>query len=122
MHSADEIVPEWQRLEAGDVLRSREDRPGMQVEIIEPERILSSRSEAGDWVWTFALAPQDGSTRLVSRNRIVTTGGSAGRRLGMLVMEPGSLVLERKMLLGIKRRAERLAVEQASELRRRESR
>jgi hypothetical protein len=27
----------------------------------------------------------------------------------MLVMEPGSLVMERKMLLGIKERAERLA-------------
>ena len=122
MHSADQIVPEWQRLEAGDVLRSHEDRPGMRVEIIEPERILSSRSEAGDWVWTFALAPQDGSTRLVSRNRIAAAGAAAGQRLGMLVMEPGSLVMERKMLLGIKRRAERLAEELASELRRHESR
>ena len=122
MHSADEIVPEWQRLEAGDVLRSREGRPGMRVEIIEPERILSSRSEAGDWVWTFALVPRDGSTRLVSRNRIAMTGAAAGQWLGMLVMEPGSLVMERKMLLGIKRRAERLAVDRASELRDRESR
>ena len=122
MHSADEIVPEWQRLEAGDVLRSREGRPGMRVEIIEPERILSSRSEAGDWVWTFALVPRDGSTRLVSRNRIAMTGAAAGQWLGMLVMEPGSLVMERKMLLGIKRRAERLAVERASGLRDHESR
>ena len=37
-------------------------------------------------------------------------------------MEPGSLVMERKMLLGIKRRAERLVVEQASEPRPDESR
>ncbi len=29
-------------------------------------------------------------------------------------MEPGSLVMERKMLLGIKERAERLAAERAS--------
>ena len=29
-----------------------------------------------------------------------------GRRFGMLVMEPGSLVMERKTLLGIKDRAE----------------
>jgi hypothetical protein len=88
----------------------------MRVEIIEPERILSSRSEAGDWVWTFALVPRDGSTRLVSRNRIAMTGAAAGQWLGMLVVEPGSLVMERKMLLGIKRRAERLAVERASGL------
>jgi hypothetical protein len=111
MHSADRIVPEWQRLAVGDVMRSREDRPGMRVEILEPERVLSLRSEAGDWVWIFVLAPGDGSTRLISRNRIAMKGAAAGQRLGMLVMEPGSLVMERKMLLGIKARAERLAGE-----------
>jgi hypothetical protein len=114
MHSADRIVAEWQRLEVGDVLRSREGRPGMRVEILEPERILSNRSEAGDWVWTFMLVPENGSTRLISRNRIAMKGSSAGQRLGMLIMEPGSLVMERKMLRGIKTRAEQLAVEQSS--------
>jgi hypothetical protein len=117
MHSTDRIVPEWQQLEVGDLLRSREGRPGIRVEILEPERVLSNRSEAGDWVWTFALVPENGSTRLISRNRIAMKGAAAGQRLGMLVMEPGSLVMERKMLLGIKRRAERLAAEQASQRR-----
>jgi hypothetical protein len=106
MHSADRIVPEWQHLEVGDVLRSREGRPGMRVEILDPERVLCNRSEAGDWVWTFALVPDNGRTRLLSRNRIAIKGAAAGQRLGMLVMEPGSLVMERKMLLGIKQRAE----------------
>jgi hypothetical protein len=32
----------------------------------------------------------------------------------MIPMEPGSLVMERKMLRGIKQRAERLAAEEAS--------
>ena len=107
MHSADRIHAEWQDLEVGDVLRSRDDRPGMRVEILDPERTLSNRSEAGDWVWTFVLVPENGSTRLISRNRIAMKGAAAGQRLGMLVMEPGSLVMERKMLLGIKERAER---------------
>jgi hypothetical protein len=109
LHSADRIHPEWQDLKVGDVLRSGEDGPAMRVEILEPERTLSNRSEAGDWVWTFALVPENGTTRLISRNRIAMTGAAAGQRLGMLVMEPGSLVMERKMLLGIKERAERLA-------------
>jgi hypothetical protein len=110
MHSTDRIHAEWQKLDVGDVLRSRPDRPGMRVELLEPERVLSTCSETGDWVWTFALEEQpDGSTRLLSRNRIAMTGSSAGQRLGMLVMEPGSLVMERKMLLGIKERAERPA-------------
>jgi hypothetical protein len=111
MHSADRIVPEWQQLSVGDVLRPPKGGPGMRVEVLEPERVLSNRSEAGDWVWTFALEPRNGSTRLISRNRIAVKGASAGQRLGMLVMEPGSLVMERKMLLGIKERAERLAAE-----------
>jgi hypothetical protein len=111
MHSADRIVPEWQHLEVGDVLRAKPDGAGMRVELLEPERVLSLRSEAGDWVWTFALDDQDGAARLLSRNRIAMKGASAGQRLGMLAMEPGSLVMERKMLLGIKQRAERAASE-----------
>jgi hypothetical protein len=107
MHSADQIHAEWQDLKVGDVLRSREDRPGMRVEILDRARTLSNRSEAGDWVWTFVLVPENGSTRLISRNRIAMKGAAAGQRLGMLVMEPGSLVMERKMLLEIKQRAER---------------
>ena len=113
MHSADRIVPEWQQLDVGDVLRNKEGELGMRVEILEPERVLSSRSEAGDWVWTFVLEPRNGSTRLISRNRISMGGAAAGQRLGMLLMEPGSLVMERKMLLGIKQRAERLARERS---------
>jgi hypothetical protein len=107
MHSADRIHPEWQQLAVGDVLRSGPDRPGMRVEVLEPERALTTRSEAGDWVWTFALAPDASGTRLISRNRISMRGAAAGQQLGMLVMEPGSLIMERKMLLGIKQRAER---------------
>lgn len=109
MHSSDRVHQEWQELEVGDVMRSAGGKLGMRVEVLEPERVLSRRSEAGDWVWTFALVPEQGSTRLISRNRIAMTGATAGQRLGMLVMEPGSLVMERKMLLGIKQRAERLS-------------
>src|SRR5215216_6316386 len=114
MHSADRIHAEWQGLEVGGVLRSGEGRPGMRVEILEPERAIVNRSEAGDWVWAFVLVPENGSTRLISRNRISMKGAAAGQRLGMLVMEPGPLVMERKMLLGIKRRAERLVAQQSS--------
>jgi hypothetical protein len=35
------------------------------------------------------------AARLISRNRIAMKGAAAGQRLGMLVMEPGSLVMER---------------------------
>ena len=107
LHSVDRIVPELQHLAVGDLLPMRPGDPGMRVEMLEPERALSVRSEGSKWVWTFALVEKDGATRLISRNRIAI-GASLGERLVMLLMEPGSLVMERKMLLGIKQRAERL--------------
>jgi hypothetical protein len=110
MHSADEILPEFQGLAEGDVLPLGRSGPGMRVEILRPERFLAFRLETGTWVWIFGLYREDGSTRLVSRNRIsAPRAGVLGRLFNTLFMEPGSLVMERKMLIGIKERAERLA-------------
>ena len=53
------------------------------------------------------LEQRNGSTRLISRNRFRLR--TLGARLGMIPMEPASLVMERKMLRGVKERAERLA-------------
>ena len=112
MHSAAEILPRFQGLKLGDELPLGPGRPKMRVEVFEPERALSFRFGDQNWVWTFALLPADGRTRLLSRNRIAAPHASAFTRLfNLLVMEPGSLVMERKMLLGIKERAERLAGE-----------
>jgi hypothetical protein len=108
MHSAERINPEWQNLAVGDVIPGRESLQGMRVEVLDPERALVSRSEDGTWVWAFVLEDLGGRTRLLSRNRIAMPDPSLGDRIGMAVMEPGSLVMERKMLHGIKERAERL--------------
>jgi hypothetical protein len=70
--------------------------------------VLAWRSEDGNWVWTFVLLDQNGTTRLISRNRFRLPTLMA--RIGMVPMEAGSLVMERKMLGGIKQRAERLIV------------
>ena len=77
----------------------------MRLERIEPEHVLAWRSAEGNWVWTFVLEGRNGSTRLISRNRFRLP--SLAARLGMVPMEPASLVMERKMLRGIKQRAER---------------
>ena len=81
----------------------------MRVDLLEAERTLVTRSEDGTWVWAFVLDDLGGRTRLLSRNRIAMQDPSLGDRIGMAVMEPGSLVMERKMLRGIKERAERMA-------------
>ena len=104
MHSVDRVLPEFQHPQIGDTIGYGPNR--MRLERVDPERVLAWRSEDGNWVWTFVLEGRGNSTRLISRNRFrlptLTT------RLGMLPMEPASLVMERKMLRGIKERAERL--------------
>ena len=105
MHSLDHVLSEFQHPEVGDAIGLGSNR--MRLERVEPERVLAWRSEDGNWVWTFVLSERDGATRLISRNRFRLPTLRA--RIGMLPMEPASLVMERKMLLGIKVRAERLA-------------
>ena len=105
MHSVDRVLPEFQHPEVGDTIGLGSNR--MQLERVEPKRVLAWRSEDGNWVWTFVLAESDGTTRLISRNRFRLPTLAA--RIGMLPMEPGSLLMERQMLRGIKERAERLS-------------
>jgi hypothetical protein len=107
MHSVDRILPEFQEPQIGDTIGYGSNR--MRVERVEPERVLARRSQDGNWVWAFVLYEREGSTRLISRNRFRTP--TLASRLGMLPMEPASLVMERKMLQGIKDRAERLAAQ-----------
>src|SRR3954452_6326619 len=105
MHSVDRVLPEYQHPRIGDTIALGSNR--MRIERVDPERVLAWRSDDGTWVWTFVVEERDGRTRLISRNRFRLA--SLVARIGMLPMEPGSLVMERKMLLGIKQRGERLA-------------
>ncbi len=103
MHSADTVLPAFQHPELGDTIEYGSNR--MRIERLEPERVLAWRSEDGNWVWSFVLVEHDEKTRLISRNRFRLPTLAA--RIAMLPMEPASLLMERKMLLGIKRRAEK---------------
>jgi hypothetical protein len=104
MHSVSRVLPEFQHPEVGDTIGLGENR--MRLERVDPEHALAWRSEDGNWVWSFGLCDYGDVTRLISRNRFRLPTVRA--RIAMLPMELGSLVMERKMLLGIKRRAERL--------------
>ena len=110
MHSTDGVLAEFQHPKVGETFSLGSNR--MRMERVESERVLAWRSEDANWVWTFVLEPRDGGTRLISRNRFRLPKLVA--RIGMLPMEPGSLVMERKMLRGIKQRAEHLGSETLS--------
>jgi hypothetical protein len=108
MHSADRVLPEYQHPEIGDGFGYGGNR--MSFALVEPEHALATQSADGNWVWTFVLEEQADGTRLISRNRFRLR--KLNDKIGMIPMEPGSVIMERKMLLGIKQRAERLAAEQ----------
>jgi hypothetical protein len=110
MHSVDRVLPEFQHPEVGEGFGLGGNK--MSFALVEPEHVLATRCADGNWVWTFILREQDGRTRLISRNRFRLP--RLRDRLGMIPMEPGSLVMERKMLLGIKERAEKLRAADAS--------
>jgi hypothetical protein len=103
--SADTIVEAFQDLQVGDRILMVPDM-GPEVRAIDPGHHLVS-GDADGGVWCLALYPEaDGQrTRLVSRWR-------AGWQLTwatafwLLIADPGAFIMERKMLRGIKRRAE----------------
>jgi hypothetical protein len=105
MHSVDRVLPEFQNPQTGDTIDLGSNR--MRLELVEPRHALAWRSEDGNWVWSFVLADRDGSTRLISRNRFRLP--SLAARIAMVPMEPGSLVMERRMLREVKRLSEALA-------------
>jgi hypothetical protein len=111
IHSSDRVVPEWQQLGVGDEVRLAP-TAGLKVAILEPRRALVlegalpiARRPPFDSTWAFILREQpDGTTRLLSRERY-----GYRRWWAPFVVEPTqaiSFVMSRKMLLGIRDRAE----------------
>jgi hypothetical protein len=101
--SADRIVPELQNLCIGDQVLMAPDM-GPSVHMIEPNRHLLCGGERD--TWSLGLYPLDERrTRLVSRWR-ERWPRTAATIFWLLISEPGSFIMERKMLLGIKARAE----------------
>jgi hypothetical protein len=109
--SAETVLPEHQHLTLGDfipaappdVLGGRvADATRWKVLAIEPYRALVLQG------WgAFVLEPLgEGATRLIVRSR---GPGAWGRLSHYLFWEPAHFVMERRMLVGIKERAERLA-------------
>lgn len=120
IHSADDIVDDWQELRVGDIVRAdRAGTGGWYVVALQPSEALVlkvadiaagrplRRDEQLKWefLWTFALRPApEGGTRLLVRERIAF--GSALTRALMAPIGLVSFVMSRRMMLGIKARAE----------------
>ena len=107
--SATRILPEFQHLAVGDQIPLGRG-PSWPVAAIEPSRalVLDMRNMGGvDWVWQFGLYTVDEKrTRLVSRSRVRPR--TVWARLFTHVIEPAGFLMTRRMLLGLKQRAETL--------------
>ncbi len=107
--SATRILPAFQHLAVGDEIPLGRG-PAWPVAVMEPRRalVLDMRNMGGiDWVWQFGLYPVDQTrTLLVSRSRVHAR--TVWARLLTSAIEPAGFVMTRRMLLGLKQRAERL--------------
>ena len=120
VHSTNEIRPEWQNLAEGDFIRFTptdyfmHPGPGAYIVSMQPAQVMVAcfgmENEYPDpctSTWQFVLQEQPGgATRLIIRTRSVDSPGFAGQagRLFNLV----SFAMERKMMLGIRQRAENM--------------
>jgi len=116
--SATVILPEFQNLAVGDEIPLGRG-PSWPVAVIEPNRalVLDMRNLGGfDWVWQFGLyAIDENRTKLVSRSCVRTRTVSA--LLATYAIEPAGFVMTRRMLLGLKKRAEALHAASTGETR-----
>jgi len=116
--SATRILPEFQHLAVGDRIPLGRG-PHWPVAIVEPNQalVLDMRNMGGlDWVWQFGLYPIDETrTRFVSRSRI--RAHVLWVRLLTHAIEPAGFLMTRRMLLGLKQRAETLRMAEAGETR-----
>lgn len=122
--SAERVLPQLQDLEVGDVVEIAPDM-GYNIVEIQPEHALvlhiavetdsfrpfDPREETpanhfnSSWTWFLEERATD-VTRLIVRIRVGYSPGLANALMVHGVMEPGSFVMERRTLLGIKRRVE----------------
>jgi hypothetical protein len=102
--SATSIHPDWQHMSAGDVIAMTPSL-GFTVRHVEPGMSIVSQSPDGT-TWCLHLTPDGAGCRLVSRFRVPHHRRSFAAAAWSLIADPGSFVMERRMLLGIKQRAE----------------
>ena len=115
IHSADAINAAWQHLQVGDEVRLAPEF-ALNVAVVKPPLTLVLRggvlpgsvTAPYDFSWTFDLVPVSGTTtRLVVRERYAYTRWWA--RLVVEPVTPVSFFMSRRMLRGIRGRAEQHA-------------
>lgn len=123
MRNADRILPNLEDRKVGDtVWMTPKERYGgrgcMRIAVLEPgrsmvlippdeyeEALQTGRAPGG--CWTFILRPlNNGVTRLILRSRGAEDESLLAKLFDRLMFDPAHFIMERKMMMEIKRRAE----------------
>jgi len=100
--SAERIIPEYQNLKMGDLVPLSEETDAEVVDMEPNRRLLLVFESDGTVTWAWALYKIDADrTRLVTRLRWRTSSV-----VSQFVLDAFEIIMMRKCLLGIKRRAE----------------
>jgi hypothetical protein len=113
--SANELLPGLQTLKVGDVIPMGRSG-GFPVHRVDVNRslVLGGEQDGFRWAWEFGLYPMDDHhTRLVTRNRANVPAGLKWRAF-MAALELAAFIMTRRMLIGLRRRAERIAARDAA--------
>jgi hypothetical protein len=126
IHTTDKVLDDYQDLKVGDLIPLAPGGIGIPVAILIPESTLVLHGDTrtsgpgdgfqmrpGDFLtasWGFYLFELgEGRTRLVERFLADWNPNPPNTMIYRLFVEPGAFIMERKMLSGIKERAEQLA-------------
>ena len=109
-HSSRVVLPEWQEPRVGDLAAPMVDAASEQTSFRihiadQPHTLVWSKADS---TWTWLLTPIDGGrrTRLVTRLRSRYDWSSPGVLVSVALLELADFPMMRRMLLGIRQRAE----------------
>ena len=105
--SSQRILPEFQKLEEGDLIPfSPDGKMGMRVKEMKSNRFMLWTDAKGEATWCWGLYPTgETCTRLITRLRVHYNWKSP-MILYYIIQDVGDILMMRKCLLGIKRRAQ----------------
>jgi hypothetical protein len=114
MKNAGRIVPEWQNTQVGDNVRlGPKGYPLFRIVGMQPGRALLMQAcdpvkeQPGPASWCLILEEVDAhTTRLWTRNRNRYEPTFGNSLMWRVIVDPIAFIMERQMLIGIKRRAE----------------
>ena len=111
--NADAILPEYQHLAPGDLVRMGP--PGYPcfrtLDVVPGAHVLlqacDPKTEApAEMSWLFLVRPAEGGSRLIIRSRMRVGDGAADVLAWRVLTDPVWFVMERRMMIGIRDRAE----------------